>query len=435
MPDRHMDSMSTHLTDIRFASLGLHPALLKALDKMGYDRCTPIQAATLPKLLAGKDIAGQAQTGTGKTAAFLLAAFNDLLTLPAIQGRRANEPRVLIMAPTRELAVQIYNDGLKLASETDLRLVVVYGGAGYEEQRKAIEGGVDVLIGTTGRLIDYYKQGVYGLEAIDVVILDEADRMFDLGFIADIRYLLRKMPPPHDRLNMLFSATLSQRVLELGYEHMNDAEHIQVEAEQVTADRVRQVLYYPSNDERIPLLLGLFDTIKPERAIVFANTRRASEEVWAYLAAFGLNAGLLTGDVPQKKRLALLEELKNGTLEVLVCTDVAARGLHIVGISHVFNYDLPDDPEDYVHRIGRTARAGAEGDAISFASEETAINLPGIENYIGFKIPTQNIDPELLREPVSPRDMIRLSPAVREHKPNRRGGARSRPGGGRHGRR
>ncbi|NQD35711.1 ATP-dependent RNA helicase RhlB [Permianibacter sp. IMCC34836] len=428
--------MSTHLTDIHFSSLGLHPALLKALDDMGYDRCTPIQAATLPKLLAGHDIAGQAQTGTGKTAAFLLATFNDLLTLPEIQGRRRNEPRALIMAPTRELAIQIYNDGLKLAAQTELRLTVVYGGAGYEEQRKSIENGVDVLIGTTGRLIDYYKQGVYGLEAIDVVVLDEADRMFDLGFIADIRYLLRKMPPPADRLNMLFSATLSQRVLELGYEHMNDAEHIQVERDLVAAGNIREMLYYPSNEERIPLLLGLFDTLTPDRAIVFTNTRRAGEEVWAYLAAYGLNAGLLTGDVPQKKRIALLDELKDGKLAVLVCTDVAGRGLHIEGVSHVFNYDLPDDPEDYVHRIGRTARAGAEGDAISFASEETAINLPAIENYIEHKLPTSAITADLLREPVSPQHMIRMSPAHRENKPHRRGGPRgARPSGSRHGRR
>lgn len=422
--------MSTHLTDIRFTDMGLHPNLIKALNELGYQQCTPIQAQTLPLLMQGKDIAGQAQTGTGKTAAFLLAAFHDLLTLPEIEGRRPNEPRVLIMAPTRELAIQIYNDGLTLSKHTDLKLAVVYGGAGYEEQRRNIEQGVDVLIGTTGRLIDYYKQGCYGLEAIDVVILDEADRMFDLGFIADIRYLLRKMPPPHDRLNMLFSATFSQRVLELAYEHMNDAEHIRVEPDQMTAGKIRERMYLPSYEERIPLLLGLFDTLKPERAIVFLNTRHGSEDVWAHLAAYGLNAGLLTGDVPQKKRIALLEQLKAGELAVLVCTDVAARGLHIEGVSHVFNVDLPDDAEDYVHRIGRTARAGKDGDAISFASEKTAMNLPAIEDYIGHKIPVEPISPDLLREPVSPKHMIPRSPAHREQRAHRRntGGGGQRRG-------
>ncbi len=419
--------MATHLTATRFDQLGLHPDLIKALDDLGYENCTPIQAASLPLLIQGQDIAGQAQTGTGKTAAFLLAAMHDLLCLPETAGRRRCDPRVLVMAPTRELAVQIYNDGLQLAKYCGLKLAVVYGGAGYDEQRRQIEQGVDILIGTTGRLIDYYKQGVYGLEAIDVVILDEADRMFDLGFIADIRYLLRKMPPPHDRLNMLFSATLSQRVLELAYEHLNNARHVRVEAEQVTGARITESLYYPSNDERIPLLLGLFDTLKPDRAIVFSNTRRGSEEVWAHLAASGINAGLLTGDVPQKKRLAILDQLKAGELACLVCTDVAARGLHVEGITHVFNYDLPDDAEDYVHRIGRTARAGASGIAISFASEDTAINLPAIEQYIGHKIPTETYDSELLREPVSARHMLQRSAAQRDSRPRAR---RSGSGGG-----
>lgn len=426
--------MTTHLTDQTFTGLGLHPCLIKALDELGFHHCTPIQAQTLPKLLNGHDIAGQAQTGTGKTAAFLLAAFNDLLTLPAIQGRLPNEPRCFVMAPTRELAVQIYEDGIKLAKYSGLKLAVVYGGAGYEEQRKNLLQGVDVIIGTTGRLLDYYKQGAYGLDAIDVMILDEADRMFDMGFIVDVRYLLRKMPPPNDRLNMLFSATLSQRVLELAYEHMHNPEHIRVEPDQVTAGRIRELMYHPGNSERISLMLGLFDTLKPERAIVFTNMRRTSEDVWAHLAAYGLNAGLLTGDVPQKKRLQLLEQLKTGELAILVCTDVAARGLHIEGVTHVFNYDLPDDPEDYVHRIGRTARAGKEGDAISFASEDNAQNLPQIENYIGHTVPRADFDGSLLREPVSPQHMIAQSPAHRDkhaHARNQRGGKRPM----RHGRR
>jgi len=261
--------------------------------------------------------------------------------------------------------IQIYEDAKKLAQFVDLKICVAFGGTDYEKQRRSIESGCDILIGTTGRLIDYFKQGVYNFYALDCVVLDEADRMFDLGFINDIRYLFRKMPKPQDRLSMLFSATLSHRVKELAYEHMNSPQHIHIEAE-------------------------------PQKAIIFVNTRRQAEKVWLTLQKQNLKVGLLTGDVQQKKRIRLLEDLKQGKIDVLIATDVAARGLHINGVTHVFNYDLPDDPEDYVHRIGRTARAGAEGDAISFAGEDNAFNLPAIEEYIGNTIPTKNIAPELL---------------------------------------
>lgn len=387
-----------HLSDVKFSSLGLEPQLLKALDDLGFIYCTPIQAQALPLALAGQNVAGQAQTGTGKTAAFLLAILNDLLTIEAIEGRRPNEPRALILAPTRELAVQIYEDGLALAKYTPIKLGAVFGGTGYEEQRQMLTDGVDILIGTTGRIIDYFKQGIFKLHAIDDVVLDEADRMFDLGFIKDIRYLFRRMPPADDRLNMLFSATLSHRVMELAYEHMNSVVKVQVDVE-MTSGRIEEMLYYPANEERIPLLLGLMHKNMPERAIVFVNTRREAERVWGYLAGNDYEAGLLTGDVPQKKRLRLLDELKSGKLKILVATDVAARGLHIENVSHVFNYDLPDDAEDYVHRIGRTARAGAKGIAISFASEGTAMNLPAIEKYIGYAIATVNIDEDILFSP------------------------------------
>ncbi len=387
-----------HLSEVKFSSLGLEPELLKALNDLGFTYCTPIQAQALPLALAGQNVAGQAQTGTGKTAAFLLAILNDLLTISPIEGRRANEPRALILAPTRELAVQIYEDGLVLAKYTAIKLGAVFGGTGYEEQRQMLTQGVDILIGTTGRIIDYFKQGVFTLHAIDDVVLDEADRMFDLGFIKDIRYLFRRMPAADDRLNMLFSATLSHRVMELAYEQMNNPVKVQVDVE-MTSGRVEEMLYYPANEERIPLLLGLMQKASPPRAIVFVNTRREAERVWSYLAGNDYEAGLLTGDVPQKKRLALLDNLKSGKLKVLVATDVAARGLHIENVSHVFNYDLPDEAEDYVHRIGRTARAGAKGVAISFASEGTAMNLPAIEKYLGYTISTVSIDENLLIEP------------------------------------
>lgn len=390
--------MVTHLSTSTFNSMGLHPDLLKALDELGYHHATPIQAQTIPLLLDSKDVAGQAQTGTGKTNAFLLGVLNELLTLPEVEGREANEPRAFIIAPTRELVIQIYEDAKKLSKFTDLKMCVAFGGADYDQQRDAIESGCDVLIGTAGRLIDYLKQGVYNFFALDCVVLDEADRMFDLGFINDIRYLFRKMPPPAERLNMLFSATLSHRVKELAYEHMNSPQHIRVEAEQVTADKVRQSLYYPSNHEKLPLLVGLLQKYQPEKAIIFTNTRRQAERVWLCLKGNDMQAGLLTGDVQQKRRIRLLEELKQGKIEVLIATDVAARGLHINGVTHVFNYDLPDDAEDYVHRIGRTARAGAEGDAISFACEDNAFNLPAIEAYIENTIPTVEVTPELLAD-------------------------------------
>ncbi len=414
---------TSHLSNISFAELGLDPRLLRALDDQGFSHCTPIQAKALPLLLKGENVAGQAQTGTGKTIAFLLGVMNDMLTLPEIDGRHANEPRALMMAPTRELAIQIYNDAVMLAKYTDFNVRVVYGGAGYEKQRQDLIDGVDILIGTTGRLIDYFKQKAYGLDGIDCVVLDEADRMFDLGFIDDIRYLFRRMPKPDDRLNMLFSATLSHRVNELAYEHMNNPTHVKVEAEQVTADKVRESLFYPANNEKAPLLISILRDLEPPRAMVFANTKRECEKIWGYLVTNGFEAGLLTGDVPQKKRISLLDELRSEKISVLVATDVAARGLHIEGVSHVFNYDLPDEAEDYVHRIGRTARAGATGDAISFACEDNAFNLPAIEEYIEHNLPVQEVPHESLPELNPPK---RLARAPGRGRPS---GSRSGPGG------
>lgn len=269
-----------HLSDTSFASLNLHPLLLSSLAKLGFDYCTPIQAQTLPLALAGADIAGQAQTGTGKSAAFLLATMQRLLTQPRVGPE--GQPRAFILAPTRELAVQIHTDAVGLGADTGLKLAVCYGGTGYESQRQAIADGVDILIGTPGRLIDYYKQDVYTLKYIEVVVLDEADRMFDLGFIADIRYLFRRMPAPAQRKNYLFSATLSHRVLELAYEHMNTPTKVEVEPEQVTAERVRQVLMHVANDDKLPLLVGLLRHHAPVRSLVFVNTKRGAEEVKKY---------------------------------------------------------------------------------------------------------------------------------------------------------
>ncbi len=419
-----------HLTQIRFDTLALDARILTGLADAGFTHCTPIQAETLPIALQGRDIAGQAQTGTGKTAAFLLVVMQRLLSRPPADSGPRSRPRALILAPTRELAVQIHRDTLLLAKHTGLRTSVVYGGTGYQEQRDELAAGIDILIGTPGRLIDYFKQRVFDLKGIEVLVLDEADRMFDLGFIKDIRFLFRQMPPIQDRQGMLFSATLSYRVTELAYEHMNQPQLVEIEAEKITADRVRQTCYMTSNDEKIPLLIGLIRGWPDGRIIVFVNTKREADRVWGYLQGNGINTAVLSGDVPQSKRLKLLRDFTEGVLPVLVGTDVAARGLHIPDVTHVVNYDLPDDPEDYVHRIGRTARAGAAGDAIGFVCETHAFCLPDIETFIGIKIPVLPVAPELLAE-VDPRSRLRPDRADREDRRDSRGAGTAQGRGGR----
>ena len=399
-----------YLSQKRFSDLPLHPIVRDALAKKGFDFCTPIQALSLPISLNGRDVAGQAQTGTGKTMAFLTATFHHLLTHQD-PNLEYPHPRALILAPTRELAVQISNDAEFLAKVSGLKTALAYGGDGYDKQLQAIERGVDILIGTTGRVIDYVKQGVISLDEIQVVVLDEADRMFDLGFIRDIRYLLRKCPAPQARLTMLFSATLSYKVRELAFEDMNDPEYIEIEPEQKTGHRIKEELFYPSNQDKMALLLTLMEDEWPERCIVFANTKHRCEEIWGYLAADGHRVGLLTGDVAQKKRLSLLKQFTDGELDILVATDVAARGLHISDVTHVFNFDLPDDREDYVHRIGRTGRAGESGVSISFACEEYAMNLPAIEEYIGHSIPVSQYDPNSLISDIPKPYRLKRNPA------------------------
>ncbi len=385
-----------HTTDIEFASLDLPEELLKGIDDAGFKFCTPIQAESLPIALEGKDVAGQAQTGTGKSAAFLLATFNYLLKNPAPEERKPTQPRAIMLAPTRELAIQIHKDAEQLGKHAGFRMVLVYGGTGYDSQRAALQEGVDILIGTPGRLIDYFKQGIFDLKQIQVMVMDEADRMFDLGFIKDIRYLLHRMPPPDKRLGLLFSATLSARVGELAYEHMNDPTEIDVMPDVMTADRVTQKVYYTANDEKIPLLIGLLRSIDAHRTLVFINTKHMAEKITAWLESNDIHSAVISGDVPQTKRQRLLEDFSTGKLPVLVATDVAARGLHIPDVSHVINFDLPQDAEDYVHRIGRTARAGASGDAISFACEGYSFSLPDIEKYIGHSIDSAPVTEELL---------------------------------------
>jgi ATP-dependent RNA helicase RhlB len=400
-----------------FLSLDLPESVMRGIQAAGFTTCTPIQEETLPIALRGRDVAGQAQTGTGKTAAFLIAIFTRLLREPDRRRAGTAAPRALVVAPTRELAVQIHSDACLLGEETGLDMQVVFGGVDYHKQRETLRAGVDLLVGTPGRLIDYYKQGVYELSAVEVLVIDEADRMFDMGFIKDIRYFVRHLPPPEKRQSSLFSATLSQQVLELAYECMNNPTMVAVAPEQVTAEGVEEVLYHVSREEKFPLFLGLMAREQGKRILIFANMKHEAERLADRLVRQGYHARAITGDVDQRKRLKIMRDFKEGGLHILVATDVASRGLHIEAVSHVVNYDLPQDPEDYVHRIGRTARAGASGKAISLADEACVLALPAIEELIGHKIPVEWASDDLFVAP-SPR-AAEPSFAVQRHRPTR----------------
>jgi ATP-dependent RNA helicase RhlB len=398
-----------HLTDVYFADLKLPHAVSAGIAACGFVRATPVQAATLPLLLAGKDVAAQAQTGTGKTAAFLIAIFTRLLRTK--RGHPSTQPRALVVAPTRELAVQIQEDAKALGHFLKPKIVTVFGGIDYARQRDQLRAGCDLLIGTPGRLLDYEQQGATSFGEVESLVIDEADRLFDLGFIRDLRRILRRCPPPGRRHSMLFSATLSLRVMELAYEHLNDAVKIEIRPEQVTADRVTQVLYHVSQREKMPLLLGLLRREaaaarrdEPLRTLLFVNTKRFAERLVGTLERHGWRIGALTGDIPQARRLKILSDFRSGSLPLLVATDVASRGLHIEGVTHVINVDLPQDPEDYVHRIGRTARAGRAGKAISLADEDYVFSLDAIQRLIGMKIPVEFADDKLFAAPAAPKN-------------------------------
>jgi ATP-dependent RNA helicase RhlB len=390
----------------------------------GFTYCTPIQASTLPLALAGRDVAGQAQTGTGKTAAFLIATFTRLLRNPISRRSGVTCPRALIIAPTRELVIQIREEADLLGKHCGFLIHAVYGGVDYAKQLDRLKLGVDILVGTPGRLIDYFKQRAYRLDETEILVIDEADRMFDMGFIDDIRYLVRRMPLPDRRQSFLYSATLSQRVLELAYEHMNRVERIAVSEDQVTAENVEQLVYHVGQHEKLPALLGLLAREQPQRGLIFVNTRSMASRLGEHLEAEGYKAGALAGDIDQKKRLRLLEAFKNGEIHLLVATDVASRGLHIDGVTHVFNYDLPQDPEDYVHRIGRTARAGASGKGFSLACEQFVYSLEAIEQFIGHSLPYEFPDETLL---VKPHSVMRRSRGRDTQRGSRRVSGRSRP--------
>jgi len=389
---------------MKFNELNLAEPLQRAIDDLGFTELTAVQETALPITLSGKDVAGQGRTGTGKTATFLITTLNRLLTEPPKEGRNVKHPRALVIAPTRELVVQISDDAKNLVKYTDLKLHTVYGGVDYEKQRLAFDEGVDILVGTPGRLIDYLKKNCYSLSKCEMLVIDEADRMFDLGFIKDLRFMMRKLPKYNERQSLMFSATLSHRVLELAYDHMNDPVKLRAEEGSLTADGIVESMYHTAMEEKFPLLVHILRSQNVERGMIFINQKRTGEKVARNLARYGFSVGILSGDVRQKKRMRILEDFGAGKLHLLVATDVASRGLHIDGVTHVFNYDLPDDAENYVHRIGRTARAGAKGTAVSFACEHFCFGVPDIEAYIKRSIPLVRIEQEWLEigDPVNP---------------------------------
>ncbi len=415
----------------RFAELKLDKRMLDAITSIGFEYCTPIQAETLPYTLACHDLIGQAQTGTGKTAAFLITAIQTLLETPVPDGERyASEPRVLALAPTRELAMQIAKDAEELCASTGHNVVSVVGGMNYDKQRDQLQNEiVDILVATPGRLIDFLgSQDVY-LDQVDLLILDEADRMLDMGFIPDVKRIIRRCPPKEDRQTLLFSATFNQDVLNLASMWTQGAEFIEIEPQQKTAERVKQTVYLVGEEEKLPVLVNYLKRPEVEKAIVFANRRDQCRDLEEDLKNQDVKVALMSGEIAQNKRLKTLDQFKEGEIQVLVATDVAGRGIHVEGVSHVFNYNLPDNAEDYVHRIGRTGRAGQHGVSISFASEDDAFSLPAIESYISQKLTTTVPDEELM-QPLEKPAIQRRRGARRSGGGGPRGGSRGRQGQG-----
>jgi ATP-dependent RNA helicase RhlB len=381
-----MTAITPETKDVFFTDLGLPDKVVKGIDDAGFKACTPIQALSLPITLDGKDIAAQAQTGTGKTATFLITIFHQLL-----KDRRRNPPapRALIIAPTRELALQICEEAKLLGGHTDFKMLPVFGGIDYVKQEKALRKGPDIVVATPGRLIDYMKQKVFRPKNIRILVIDEADRLFDMGFLKDLRFLLRHLPRYDRRQSMLFSATLSYTVMELAYEHMNDAEEVFADRQSIMVEEIDQVLYHVGNKVKLKLLLGILKREVWNSILVFCNTRTGVEMLAQKLKGNGFRAVGITGTVQQKKRLKIMQSFKAGDVKILVATDVASRGIHVEDIDIVINYDIPQDPEDYVHRIGRTGRAGKTGRAVTLACEKYVYYLEAVEELIQEKIRVQ----------------------------------------------
>ncbi len=384
---------------LRFHDLGLSDRLMRGIYECEYKYCTPIQKLILPKSINGQDVSGKAQTGTGKTAAFLVTLFKRLSEdeeTNSIKGA----PRALIMAPTRELVIQIEKDARNIGRYCNFNIQSVFGGINYDKQKRQIENScIDILAATPGRLLDYMEQGILDLSRVKILVIDEADRMLDMGFIPDMKKIINATPPKTKRQTMLFSATLNHDIIRLASQWTHNPVSIEVESKEITSENIEQIAFIASNKEKFAIIYNMVCNHNLSRVIIFGNRRDEVARLTDMFKACGISCGLLSGDVSQNRRIKTLEELRNGTIRVLCATDVAARGIHVDGVTHVFNYSLPDDPEDYVHRIGRTGRAGEKGASIIFATEEDSYLIPKIETYTKHKLNYINPDEEYVLIP------------------------------------
>jgi len=414
---------------IRFTDLGLPDQILAAIEELGFEYCTPIQEAILSQVIDGVDAAGQSQTGTGKSAAFLISIMTRLLQHQEPGKRQPGSPQALILAPTRELVCQIEKDALGLAKNTTLAIASAYGGIPSQQQRKQFTGKeVDILVATPGRLLDFMRQKVIRLNKVKTLVIDEADRMLDMGFIPDIRTIVHNTPPKADRQTLFFSATMTPEVIRLSEQWTNSPVRVKVQSEQMTADSLDQIVYMVTVKEKFKLLYNLINQQDFERGIVFCNRRDETQRLQKKLLDYDINSAMLSGDVPQYKRMKRLEDFRAGKYKVLVATDVAGRGIHVDGISHVINFHLPEEPENYVHRIGRTARAGASGISVSFADEQEAFALMDIEAYIDASLPCIP-PPEELLSPLPPMQK-KTRPAMKSKRKMKSRPRRARQGSG-----
>ncbi|MDX1490220.1 MAG: ATP-dependent RNA helicase RhlB [Pseudohongiellaceae bacterium] len=418
---------------IEFSAFNLAEPLSRAIKDIGFEYCTPIQAQSLRYTLEGHDVTGRAQTGTGKTAAFLITIINDLLSNPIEEQRYAAEPRALVIAPTRELVIQIANDAVNLCKHTDLHIVTMVGGEDYQKQLRALDKKpVDIVVATPGRLIDFLQNDQLYLGLIELLVIDEADRMLDMGFIPQVRSIVARSPAKECRQTLLFSATFTPEIMALTSRWAMDPVMVEIEPEKVATDTIDQVVYLVTTEDKYKLLYNIISQEESSKVIVFNNRRDQVRKLADSLHRNGIECGLLSGEVAQNKRVQTLEAFREGKIQVLVATDVAGRGLHIDDVSHVVNYSLPEEAEDYVHRIGRTGRAGNIGTSISFACEEDSFLLPNIEDKLGQKLPCIQPEEKLLAEPPAPVRASRFkAPAAKGGSKGGRSDGRSRSAGGR----
>jgi len=413
----------------RFHDLDLPDEIMHAISDLGFSYCTPIQGQILPHTLTGKDATGRAQTGTGKTAAFLTTIFTHLLRTAPSGKRRHGSPRALILAPTRELVLQIVEDARELTQYCNVTTVAILGGMDYQKQQRQVTSQqVDIVVATPGRLLDFKRQQYIHLDQVEILVIDEADRMLDMGFIPDVRQIVHSTPNKDKRQTLLFSATLTPQVISLASQWTKNPVTVEIEPEQVVTDTVEQLVYLVSSREKFALLYNIITRQNLERVMIFCNRKDETRHLTEKLLRYDIQCAILSGDIPQHTRTKTLENFRAGKIRVLVATDVAGRGIHVDAVSHVINYTLPHDPEDYVHRIGRTGRAGALGTSVSFADENDSFQLPDIEEFIGAKLPCIQPDQDWLSTPPPSRPAVKREPSSSAPH-SRPSGSRPRPGG------